>query len=299
MTLGDRVAVLRDGVVQQCDVPQVLFRRPCNLFVAAFIGSPAMNLVRRARGRRPRALRRARRGAGAGLSPARRFARRDPGRAPDRLRVRRPARGARLAAHRRASSSWWRSWGTRRSSFPARRAAGRRRFAARSSVTREADARAGCSPTTSVRASRRALDGRGSRPPPGPERVSLALDPTPLHLFDAAHRARARVRRGRRARPPARGSEPASRRPSRVARRPRRSPRVGRIGLISASAASRSQRCAPGMVTPTLPPVGDHDDAAARARRAPGWSSRLDLVGGSSRRPARQSRPRRRRRRRR
>ena len=45
MTLGDRVAVLRDGVVQQCDVPQVLFRRPCNLFVAAFIGSPAMNLV--------------------------------------------------------------------------------------------------------------------------------------------------------------------------------------------------------------------------------------------------------------
>jgi multiple sugar transport system ATP-binding protein len=45
MTLGDRVAVLRDGVVQQCDVPQVHFRRPCNLFVAAFIGSPAMNLV--------------------------------------------------------------------------------------------------------------------------------------------------------------------------------------------------------------------------------------------------------------
>jgi multiple sugar transport system ATP-binding protein len=45
MTLGDRVAVLRDGIVQQCDVPQVLFRHPCNLFVAAFIGSPAMNLV--------------------------------------------------------------------------------------------------------------------------------------------------------------------------------------------------------------------------------------------------------------
>ena len=45
MTLGERVAVLRDGVVQQCDVPQELFRRPANLFVAAFIGSPAMNLV--------------------------------------------------------------------------------------------------------------------------------------------------------------------------------------------------------------------------------------------------------------
>jgi multiple sugar transport system ATP-binding protein len=45
MTLGERVAVLRDGVVQQCDAPQRLFERPANLFVGAFIGSPAMNLV--------------------------------------------------------------------------------------------------------------------------------------------------------------------------------------------------------------------------------------------------------------
>src|SRR3954464_13000567 len=45
MTLGTRVAVLRDGVLQQCAGPQVLFHRPVNLFVAAFIGSPAMNLV--------------------------------------------------------------------------------------------------------------------------------------------------------------------------------------------------------------------------------------------------------------
>jgi multiple sugar transport system ATP-binding protein len=45
MTLGQRVAVLRDGVLQQCDTPQTLFDRPANLFVAAFIGSPAMNLV--------------------------------------------------------------------------------------------------------------------------------------------------------------------------------------------------------------------------------------------------------------
>jgi multiple sugar transport system ATP-binding protein len=45
MTLGDRVAVLRGGVLQQCDTPQALFERPANLFVAAFIGSPAMNLV--------------------------------------------------------------------------------------------------------------------------------------------------------------------------------------------------------------------------------------------------------------
>jgi multiple sugar transport system ATP-binding protein len=45
MTLGQRVAVLRDGVIQQVDTPQVLYSRPDNLFVAAFIGSPAMNLV--------------------------------------------------------------------------------------------------------------------------------------------------------------------------------------------------------------------------------------------------------------
>jgi multiple sugar transport system ATP-binding protein len=45
MTLGDRVAVLRGGLLQQCDTPETLFRKPSNLFVAAFIGSPAMNLV--------------------------------------------------------------------------------------------------------------------------------------------------------------------------------------------------------------------------------------------------------------
>ena len=44
MTMGHRVCVLRDGFLQQCDTPQVLYDRPMNLFVAAFIGSPAMNL---------------------------------------------------------------------------------------------------------------------------------------------------------------------------------------------------------------------------------------------------------------
>jgi len=44
MTMGDRVAVLRTGALQQCDSPQVLYDRPRNLFVAGFIGSPAMNL---------------------------------------------------------------------------------------------------------------------------------------------------------------------------------------------------------------------------------------------------------------
>jgi multiple sugar transport system ATP-binding protein len=44
MTLGDRVAVMRDGHLQQCDTPQALYDSPANTFVASFIGSPAMNL---------------------------------------------------------------------------------------------------------------------------------------------------------------------------------------------------------------------------------------------------------------
>ena len=45
MTMGDRVAVMRNGLLQQVDTPQVLYEQPRNLFVAEFIGSPAMNLV--------------------------------------------------------------------------------------------------------------------------------------------------------------------------------------------------------------------------------------------------------------
>jgi multiple sugar transport system ATP-binding protein len=45
MTMGDRVAVLRRGRLQQCAPPQTLYDRPTNLFVASFIGSPAMNFV--------------------------------------------------------------------------------------------------------------------------------------------------------------------------------------------------------------------------------------------------------------
>jgi multiple sugar transport system ATP-binding protein len=45
MTMGDRVAVLRDGILQQCATPRDLFIRPANTFVAGFIGSPAMNML--------------------------------------------------------------------------------------------------------------------------------------------------------------------------------------------------------------------------------------------------------------
>ena len=45
MTMGDRVAVLHDGVLQQCATPREMYARPANLFVAGFLGSPSMNLV--------------------------------------------------------------------------------------------------------------------------------------------------------------------------------------------------------------------------------------------------------------
>jgi multiple sugar transport system ATP-binding protein len=45
MTMGHRVAVLKDGILQQCDAPGTLYHQPDNVFVAGFIGSPAMNLV--------------------------------------------------------------------------------------------------------------------------------------------------------------------------------------------------------------------------------------------------------------
>lgn len=45
MTMGDRICVMKDGIVQQFDTPQNLYDHPCNLFVAGFIGSPQMNFV--------------------------------------------------------------------------------------------------------------------------------------------------------------------------------------------------------------------------------------------------------------
>ena len=45
MTLGTRIVVLKDGIIQQVDTPQNLYEKPCNVFVAGFIGSPQMNLI--------------------------------------------------------------------------------------------------------------------------------------------------------------------------------------------------------------------------------------------------------------
>ena len=46
MTMGDRICVMRDGIIQQFDTPQNLYNSPCNMFVAGFIGSPQMNFIR-------------------------------------------------------------------------------------------------------------------------------------------------------------------------------------------------------------------------------------------------------------
>ena len=128
MTMGDRVAVMRDGRLVQCDRPQELYDRPADLFVAGFIGSPAMNLAR-ARlerdddelylvlgsqrmhlpGAAPRRRARPRRRAGRGGHPARGAvprtprARRRPGPRGDR-RARRVA-GIRPAGPRRRRRS--------------------------------------------------------------------------------------------------------------------------------------------------------------------------------------------------
>ena len=45
MTMGERICVLKDGVIQQVDTPVALYQRPANAFVASFIGSPEMNIV--------------------------------------------------------------------------------------------------------------------------------------------------------------------------------------------------------------------------------------------------------------
>ncbi len=197
MTLGQRVAVMRDGRLLQVDRPQHLYARPRDVFVAAFIGSPSMNLVEaRDRGRR-RALR-----ASSACRSTRNRARR--GRGPGRarhpaggLRGRRPSRAAHLppiavqvdvrrGARRPTRTCSSRS--TRRRSTSRRRGGGRR----------------GDAP----RADEHALHARDSTRRPARARATpleLAVDPARFHFFDletaALPRRRSRARRrGRRRR---------------------------------------------------------------------------------------------------
>ena len=96
MTMGDRVAVMRSGLLQQVAVPKELYERPRNLFVAEFIGSPAMNLVdgpRRAHGR----------GGLVPLRPAPVAPRADDPRAPSRPRR---LRGTRTSCSASGPRTW-------------------------------------------------------------------------------------------------------------------------------------------------------------------------------------------------
>ena len=101
MTLGQRVAVLRDGTLQQVDTPQNLFNCPRNLFVAAFIGSPAMNLVEATIDGGAAAVRRHRAAAARRIAAGGGRAAGDPRDPADRLRARLDGR-PRAAADPRA-----------------------------------------------------------------------------------------------------------------------------------------------------------------------------------------------------
>ena len=110
MTLGERVAVMREGTIQQCDTPRRLFDRPCNTFVATFIGSPPMNLVKAERTAGGNPLRRFRAAArqrdpdsrGSPVGPAPGPAARRPGPRSQRTRP--------LAAHRRRGGRRGGAW---------------------------------------------------------------------------------------------------------------------------------------------------------------------------------------------
>ena len=111
MTMGDRVAVMKDGYLQQVDTPLNLYDRPVNLFVAGFIGSPQMNLMSAVAVERPGQDRRLPRPGRRGRSEE------DEG----RHRRRRTSRDVAPGLHRgrrttRSPSPSWRSWAPMRSS---------------------------------------------------------------------------------------------------------------------------------------------------------------------------------------
>ncbi len=198
MTMGDRIAVMNAGVLQQVGTPEEVYTNPRNVFVAGFIGSPAMNLVPAPLARRRRAG--PHRGLPAG-APAARAGRRG------RLSLRRADRGRRVPRRRAA-----------RSPHPEGHAAARE--AARRAADRDGTRRA-------VR--RRARQGRPLRRGDArARRVGCGRDRAPLrhaHPAVAGHAAGDRER-GRRGRAEARGPDRAR---ARVARR--RAARPRGVGL--------------------------------------------------------------------
>ena len=194
MTLGDRVCVMRDGRIQQVDSPQRLFESPVNLFVAGFIGSPAMNFapasLDRGDGGADGQLRRLpAAGARLGLRGQAR-ARRVPGEAghPRHPAVRLRGRRASATPPGRASRS--------RSASP-RSSAPRSTRSSRSTRRRSSTPRSPAPPTAPRRRTRRSprwpaarrCGPRGCPPgrPSGPgSRSSSPIDTSRLHFFDPA-----------------------------------------------------------------------------------------------------------------
>ena len=180
MTLGHRVAVLRDGVIQQCDVPQRLFDQPANLFVGAFIGSPAMNLVEaRLRGEHGQLRRHRAATSAAGARPSASVV---LGLRPTSFVRRRPGVRSELAA---AAGRRRRGRAARLGVQPA--VHGRRPAVATDDVKAAIGGESGadegrCSPTTGAPAS--PPGSRGARRPRRRGEVELAIDPSQVHLFD-------------------------------------------------------------------------------------------------------------------
>ena len=182
MTLGTRVAVMRSGTVQQVDTPQTLYRAPANLFVAAFIGSPSMNLVEAELD-----------GDAVEFAGFRDPARRGPP-------TRRPLVGPRDRRHPPAGLRARRASG---GDLPHARGRGGRRRGARlgdpcpvprsmrrrSTSTPSAQRATRASVATLLATDRRALFtaevSEGTKVRPG-EKITLALDPSRIHFFDPA-----------------------------------------------------------------------------------------------------------------
>ena len=171
MTLGDRVAVMRQGVIQQVGPPQELYDRPVNLFVAGFIGSPVDEL-RPGRGRR----RHAQAADGGGEAPGRRCARRldgdrliagiRPEHFEDATLIGRPARpGRRLHARRSTWSSRW-----ARSCTHTSRSSGRASSRTSCASSPRSPARPSCAAEDEIRGIARLY--ASSRRPPGRRKPS-------------------------------------------------------------------------------------------------------------------------------
>ena len=188
MTLGQRVTVMKDGVIQQVGEPQVLYREPANLFVAAFIGSPSMNLVEATvagdivefAGFRLEL----------GHPPARSRRHRHPRYPAGRFRGREPRRRGAAGGRRRGC----RARGARRR--VARDLLGRRH--ARGSRGPEGRSRRGGAPQLLADDQRSlftaSVDPRTTARPGG--RMRLAVDPRAFHFFDPSTGETLRMREG-------------------------------------------------------------------------------------------------------